>query len=115
MGNSVGTTYSGVDGRLKQPAVGIDLGIGLGMAYSRGDVRLERTAVGSGGHESAGGGAIGLPALSAALRDMVAAMPKVRAAWEPYNAIQVYVQHDAQAEEGFKGDFDRILRASKSQ
>lgn len=35
-------------------------------------------------------------------------------AWEAYNAIQGYVQHDAQAKEGFKGEFDRILRASNS-
>ena len=34
-------------------------------------------------------------------------------AWEAYNAIQGYVQHDAQAKTGFKGQFDRILRASK--
>jgi len=33
-------------------------------------------------------------------------------AWEAYNAIQGFVQHDAQAKEGFKGEFDRILRAS---
>jgi len=36
-------------------------------------------------------------------------------AWEAYNAIQGYVQHNAQAKEGFKGDFDRILRASRDQ
>ena len=35
-------------------------------------------------------------------------------AWEAFNAVQGYVQHDAQAKEGFKGEFDRILRASKS-
>lgn len=34
-------------------------------------------------------------------------------AWEAYNAIQGYVQHDAQAKAGFKGEFDRILRASR--
>lgn len=34
-------------------------------------------------------------------------------AWEAYNAIQGYVQHDAQAKKGFKGEFDRILRASR--
>jgi hypothetical protein len=34
-------------------------------------------------------------------------------AWEAYNAIQGYVQHDAQAKEGFKGEFDRMLRASR--
>jgi hypothetical protein len=33
-------------------------------------------------------------------------------AWEAYNAIQGFVQHDAQAKQGFKGEFDRILRAS---
>ena len=33
-------------------------------------------------------------------------------AWEAYNAIQGYVQHDAQAKNGFKGEFDRILRAA---
>lgn len=41
------------------------------------------------------------------------AMTNVVSAWEAYNAIQGYVQHDAQAKEGFKGDFDRILRASR--
>ena len=35
-------------------------------------------------------------------------------AWEAFNAIQGYVQHDAQAKDGFKGEFDRILRAAKS-
>lgn len=34
-------------------------------------------------------------------------------AWEAYNAIQGYVQHDAQSKSGFKGEFDRILRASR--
>ena len=34
-------------------------------------------------------------------------------AWEAYNSIQGYVQHDAQAKKGFKGEFDRILRASR--
>ena len=33
-------------------------------------------------------------------------------AWEAYNAIQGYVQHDAQAKEGFKSEFSRILRAA---
>ena len=42
-------------------------------------------------------------------------MSNMVSAWEAYNAIQGYVQHDAQAKEGFKGDFDRILRASNSQ
>ena len=33
-------------------------------------------------------------------------------AWEAYNAVQGYVQHDAQARKGFTGDFDRIIRAA---
>jgi hypothetical protein len=33
-------------------------------------------------------------------------------AWEAFNAIQGYVQHDAQSKEGFKGEFSRILRAA---
>jgi hypothetical protein len=36
-------------------------------------------------------------------------------AWEAYNAIQGYVQHDAQARKGFKGEFSRILRAANDQ
>ena len=36
-------------------------------------------------------------------------------AWEAYNAVQGFVQHDAQAKEGFKGEFDSILRASNSK
>jgi hypothetical protein len=36
----------------------------------------------------------------------------VVSAWEAYNAIQGYVQHDAQARSGFKDQFSRILRAS---
>ena len=40
-------------------------------------------------------------------------MENTVSAWEAYNAIQGYVQHDAQAKTGFKGQFDRILRASK--
>lgn len=39
----------------------------------------------------------------------------VVSAWEAYNAIQGYVQHDAQAKTGFKGEFDRILRASRDK
>ena len=39
-------------------------------------------------------------------------MVETVSAWEAYNAIQGFVQHDAQAKEGFKGQFDRILRAS---
>jgi hypothetical protein len=34
-------------------------------------------------------------------------------AWEAFNAVQGYVQHDAQSKTGFKSDFDRILRASR--
>ena len=41
-------------------------------------------------------------------------MTNTVSAWEAYNAIQGYVQHDAQAKEGFKGEFDRILGASNS-
>lgn len=33
-------------------------------------------------------------------------------AWEAFNAIQGYVQHDAQAKTGFKDEFARILRAA---
>lgn len=33
-------------------------------------------------------------------------------AWEAFNAIQGFYQHDAQAKSEFKGEFDRILRAS---
>ena len=36
-------------------------------------------------------------------------------AWEAFNAIQGYVQHDAQGKSGFKGEFDRILRAANDQ
>jgi len=39
-------------------------------------------------------------------------MENTVSAWEAYNAIQGYVQHDAQAKSGFKGEFDRILRAA---
>ena len=34
-------------------------------------------------------------------------------AWEAFNAVQGYVQHDSQSKKGFKSDFDRILRASR--
>jgi hypothetical protein len=34
-------------------------------------------------------------------------------AWEAFNAVQGFVQHDAQSKTGFKSDFDRILRASR--
>lgn len=37
---------------------------------------------------------------------------KIVSAWEAYNAIQGYVQHDAQAKKGFKSEFSRILRAA---
>lgn len=33
-------------------------------------------------------------------------------AWEAYNAVQGFTQHDARSKAGFKGEFDRILRAS---
>lgn len=33
-------------------------------------------------------------------------------AWEAFNAVQGYVQHDAQSKKGFKGEFSRILRAA---
>lgn len=36
-------------------------------------------------------------------------------AWEAYNAIQGYVQHDAVARKGFSGEFDRIIRAANDQ
>tara|TARA_R110002096_G_scaffold189114_1_gene369263 strand:+ start:1075 stop:1956 length:882 start_codon:yes stop_codon:yes gene_type:complete len=36
-------------------------------------------------------------------------------AWEAYNAIQGYVQHDAIARKGFSGEFDRIIRAANDQ
>ena len=39
----------------------------------------------------------------------------VVSAWEAFNAVQGYVQHDAQAKSGFKGEFDRILRAANDQ
>lgn len=46
--------------------------------------------------------ALGLPAM----QDTVTA-------WEAYNAIQGYVQHDASGKTGFNSDFSRILRASR--
>jgi hypothetical protein len=36
-------------------------------------------------------------------------------AWEAYNAIQGFNQWDAPRREGFKGEFDRILKASDNQ
>jgi hypothetical protein len=33
--------------------------------------------------------------------------------WLAFNAIQGYIQHDAQSKKGFKGDFARIIRASE--
>ena len=38
----------------------------------------------------------------------------VVSAWEAYNAIQGYHQWDAPRREGFRGEFDRILKASES-
>ena len=38
----------------------------------------------------------------------------VVSAWEAYNAIQGYHQWDAPRREGFRGEFDRILKASQS-
>lgn len=38
--------------------------------------------------------------------------PKIVSAWEAYNAVQGYVQHDAQAKTGFTSDMARIIRAS---
>jgi hypothetical protein len=32
-------------------------------------------------------------------------------AWEAFNAIQGYVQHESRTKAGFKGDFDRILKS----
>jgi len=40
---------------------------------------------------------------------------KIVSAWEAFNAVQGYVQHDAQAKKGFKSDFARILRASSDR
>jgi hypothetical protein len=37
---------------------------------------------------------------------------KIVSAWEAFNAVQGYIQHDAQAKKGFKSDFARILRAA---
>ena len=36
-------------------------------------------------------------------------------AWEAYNMVQGYVQHDAQAKTGFKDQFSRILRAANDK
>ena len=33
-------------------------------------------------------------------------------AWEAFNAIQGYVQHESRTKAGFKGEFDRILKAN---
>jgi len=41
------------------------------------------------------------------------AMQNTVSAWEAYNAIQGYIQHDATYKTGFSADFDRILRASR--
>lgn len=37
---------------------------------------------------------------------------KIVSAWEAFNAVQGYVQHDAQSKKGFKSDFAKILRAA---
>jgi hypothetical protein len=36
-------------------------------------------------------------------------------AWEAFNAVQGYVQHDATRKKNFAGDFDRIILAAKDQ
>lgn len=36
-------------------------------------------------------------------------------AWEAFNAVQGYVQHEATRKKGFSGDMDRILLASRDQ
>ena len=36
-------------------------------------------------------------------------------AWEAYNAVQGYVQHDSSRKNGFSGQFDRIINASRDQ
>ena len=36
-------------------------------------------------------------------------------AWEAYNAVQGYHQHNASRREGFQGSFDRILQAGKDK
>tara|TARA_B100000497_G_C7395656_1_gene251384 strand:- start:76 stop:576 length:501 start_codon:yes stop_codon:yes gene_type:complete len=36
-------------------------------------------------------------------------------AWEAFNMVQGYVQHDAQAKTGFKDQFSRILRAANDR
>jgi hypothetical protein len=41
--------------------------------------------------------------------------PKVVSAWEAFNAVQGYVQHDAQSKTGFKSEFARILRAANDK
>ena len=41
--------------------------------------------------------------------------PKVVSAWEAFNAVQGYVQHDAQSKTGFKSSFARILRAANDK
>jgi hypothetical protein len=43
------------------------------------------------------------------------AMTDTVSAWEAFNAIQGYVQHDAQAKKGFKTPMDRIIRASRDK
>jgi hypothetical protein len=41
--------------------------------------------------------------------------PKIVSAWEAFNAVQGYVQHDAQSKTGFKSEFSRILRAANDK
>ncbi|HAB40142.1 MAG TPA: hypothetical protein DCE52_19435 [Rhodobacteraceae bacterium] len=41
--------------------------------------------------------------------------PKIVSAWEMFNAVQGYYQHDAQAKKGFKSDFARILRSANER
>ena len=36
-------------------------------------------------------------------------------AWEAYNSVQGYVQHDSSRKSGFAGQFDRIINASRDQ
>lgn len=40
---------------------------------------------------------------------------RIVSAWEAFNAVQGYYQHDAQAKKGFKSDFARILRAANER
>jgi hypothetical protein len=40
---------------------------------------------------------------------------KIVSAWEAYNAVQGYVQHDAQAKKGFTEPLARIIRAANDR